>query len=281
VIDAGDQTPSNQGSAMPRVLIVDDEPRVLRSLEAALKSRFEISTARDAIQAQEILQGFEPIDVIVSDERMPKCPGHVFLKWAKDSHPHSTRILLTGMDNNTLLESIASADVYKCLPKPWNIQEFRQILDQAVLRSRALVNQSAKAKRSGTSRLCAMVVLDKGETYLDSYKLVGEELDGILATYFLDTPDDVISTILQNEGIGVLLIDLSIGDTDAAKLISVINNKRPSVSIIVTATPASAGHFMKNFGNSLNFQYITKPMSIKRIQPLILSAVEQYFSLHN
>jgi len=265
---------------LPKILIVDDEPRILRSLEAALKYKFDVYKTEDAIQAQNIMEGSKQFDIVVSDERMPKLLGHDFLKWVKDKHPHSVRFLLTSTEISDALEPIGSNDVYKCLSKPWNIQELQEILDQAVLKSRSLVSQAAESQRAN-SKQCAMAVLDVGETYSKTYQIVGQGFDCISRTYFFDTVEEVIHAMSQNFGIGVLLIDLSVGKTNTADLISELNKKHASVSIIVTNKPAYVGDFIQKYGKSHNFRFITKPMSLTRLRPIILGAVENHFrTLH-
>ena len=277
-METGVQNAGNQENSLPKILIVDDEPRVLRSLEAALKYKFDVVVAQDAIQARGILEESEQFNVVVSDERMPKCPGHVFLKWVKDNHPHSVRILLTSTDISSLKESIISADVYQCLSKPWNVKEFEEILEQAVLESQSLASLAPKERRSSAaSQHCAMAVLDLGATYLDTYQFLGEEINGIVGMYFFDSHEEVITAMEQHLGIGVLLVDLSIGISKAANLISEMNAKHPYVSIIVTDDPTHIENFTQSFEKSLVFKYITKPMSSKRLQPLISRALERYF----
>jgi len=58
-----------------RILIVDDEPRYLRLLEANLRTEgYEVATAQDGIQAIEIFSS-QPIDLILLDIMMPRLDG--------------------------------------------------------------------------------------------------------------------------------------------------------------------------------------------------------------
>lgn len=269
----------NGDNSLPRVLIVDDEPRVLRSLKAALKAKFDVSSAEDAAQAKMILLESERFDVIVSDERMPNCPGHTFLNWAKENYPDSVRILLTSSDISVLKESIEPADVYTCLQKPWNIKELQQILHQAVTKSRQLADQ-IKTDRRGLPPKCSMAVLDLGKTYVDSYMFLEGNLDGVSGIYFFDYPEEVISILSEGPGIGILLIDLSIGVVKSAKLIQDMNEKFSSVSIILTGEPAAIGVFMESFENPSLFDFITKPVSLFRLKPKVLNAVEKFVINH-
>jgi DNA-binding response OmpR family regulator len=58
-----------------RILIVDDEPRYLRLLEANLKTEgYEVTTAQDGVQALEVFSA-QPIDLVLLDVMMPRLDG--------------------------------------------------------------------------------------------------------------------------------------------------------------------------------------------------------------
>jgi DNA-binding response OmpR family regulator len=58
-----------------RILIVDDEPRYLRLLEANLRTEgYEVATAQDGVQALDIFSA-QPIDLVLLDVMMPRLDG--------------------------------------------------------------------------------------------------------------------------------------------------------------------------------------------------------------
>ncbi|HXF85993.1 MAG TPA: response regulator transcription factor [Anaerolineales bacterium] len=58
-----------------RILIVDDEPRYLRLLEANLRTEgYEVVTAQDGVQAVDVFSN-QPIDLVLMDVMMPKLDG--------------------------------------------------------------------------------------------------------------------------------------------------------------------------------------------------------------
>ena len=269
----------NQEYGRPRVLIVDDEPRVLRSLDAALKPRFDIAVAEDANQAPNILlESEEQFEVIVSDERMPRCTGLTLLKWASENRPHTVRILLTGSDLSKLQESIRSVGVYKCMSKPWNIEEFQKTLDQAALRSRTLVRQAINEQQSFSTRQCFLAVVAPENTDAEFYRSVGQNLLGILGTHFFHAPGEVTSAMSQvlGLGVGVLIVDLMIGVANAVKLIGELNETHGALSIIVVGEPGAISVLMKTFEQLRVYQYVPKPASIERMQSIVLSGARKY-----
>ena len=78
----------------PRVLFVDDEPRVTKALKRTLpKEAYTTLTASSGHEALQILAQ-EPIDIIVADERMPGICGSELLAQVCRTYPDTVRILL-------------------------------------------------------------------------------------------------------------------------------------------------------------------------------------------
>jgi DNA-binding NtrC family response regulator len=77
------------------ILVVDDEPDILRAFELSYGDDFTILTAGAGARALEIL-GAEDVSVIVSDQRMPGMDGSEFLERSMDVRPYAVRIVLTG-----------------------------------------------------------------------------------------------------------------------------------------------------------------------------------------
>jgi len=65
---------------MPRVLVVDDEPNILLSLEFLMQQAgFEVTTAEDAEQAQALISQQVP-DLILLDISLPGMSGFDLLE---------------------------------------------------------------------------------------------------------------------------------------------------------------------------------------------------------
>lgn len=109
--------PSNP--SRPRVLFVDDDPSVLGNIRRSLwREPLELLTAGSAADALTILQT-EPIDVVVSDEKMPNMGGAELLTIVRERHPDVCRILLSGhADVDAALRAINDARVFRFLTKP-------------------------------------------------------------------------------------------------------------------------------------------------------------------
>lgn len=102
-----------------RILLVDDERRLLEAFAKCYKNEFDISIAINPCIALDILRYDKPYAVIVSDMRMKEMDGIEFLKKAKLITPESIRILMTGYaDLQTALYAFNNDIIYRLLEKP-------------------------------------------------------------------------------------------------------------------------------------------------------------------
>lgn len=113
------------------ILYVDDELVNLNVFKATFRRDYDIFTANSAQEAMEILRK-QSIDLIISDQRMPKMTGVEFLKWSLAEYPHAIRIILTGFsDTEAIIRAINECDIYRYITKPWDIEEMRLALKKA------------------------------------------------------------------------------------------------------------------------------------------------------
>jgi two-component system NtrC family sensor kinase len=107
-----------------RLLLVDDEENILRSIRRVLrKGSWEIQTAPDAQKGLETFASFMPA-VVISDFRMPGMNGVEFLSRVKAIAPRTQRIMLTGQaDHQAIEEAINRSEVFRFVSKPWNDQQ--------------------------------------------------------------------------------------------------------------------------------------------------------------
>lgn len=116
----------------PAILVVDDEPAITRSLVRSLRDRFTVFTATTADEALEIIAR-EPIAVILTDQRMPDLSGVQLLEKARDLRPQAVGILISGYtDVSALVDALNLGNVRGFIPKPWDIQQLRHQLDEAL-----------------------------------------------------------------------------------------------------------------------------------------------------
>src|SRR5918996_105226 len=116
------------------VLVVDDEPRVLDSLEALLAMDYRVLRAERGDDALKLVVG-EDVAVILSDQRMPGMTGTELLARSREVAPDTVRVLLTAFtDADALMASINAANVYRFLLKPWEPNELVHTVQRGVER---------------------------------------------------------------------------------------------------------------------------------------------------
>ena len=119
--------------SVSKILVVDDEPGVLNALRRQLrKEPFEITATSSPEEALQLLSK-ERYAAVVSDERMPTMKGTHLLEKAREVSPDTVRIILTGyVDIQAAIEAINRGAVYRFITKPWNDEELRFAIRQAI-----------------------------------------------------------------------------------------------------------------------------------------------------
>jgi two-component system response regulator HupR/HoxA len=114
------------------VLVVDDEPDILRSFTFNYGDDFQVMTAASGAQGLQLLETQEPA-VIVADQRMPAMSGTEFLERSMTLRPEAMRIILTGYtDIDAIVQAINTSRIYRYVTKPWESEELRLTLRRAV-----------------------------------------------------------------------------------------------------------------------------------------------------
>ena len=115
------------------VLIVDDEVRILAALRRTLrKEGYEILVAESPMQAIEILEG-RRVDLVLSDEKMPRMSGVEFLQEAKRLCPYAARMMITGWSKAISSEQLESLGVDALIPKPWDDAQLKESIRKALV----------------------------------------------------------------------------------------------------------------------------------------------------
>ncbi len=114
------------------LLCVDDEPDIVDNLFRTFRKNYTVLTATSGEEAVELLR-VKPVDLIISDQRMPGLTGDEVLKAAKTLQPEAIRILLTGYsDLESLVKCVNEAAIYKYITKPWEPEYLKLTVNRAI-----------------------------------------------------------------------------------------------------------------------------------------------------
>jgi CheY-like chemotaxis protein len=127
------------GSILPCILCVDDEPRVTEGLALLLRRDYRAVTAAGGLAALEKLKEIGAPAVIMSDMRMPGMDGANFLKTVKRLYPETTRILLTGEPGrDAAVSAINEGQIFRFLTKPCAPEKVLAAIEAGVAHHRLL-----------------------------------------------------------------------------------------------------------------------------------------------
>ena len=137
---------------MYRLMLVDDEINILSALKRSLQriefdeldgERPEIETFVSARQALARLRR-APVDLIISDFRMPEMSGIEFLTEAMQAQPDVARLVLSGnADLDAVVDAINKVQIYRFIAKPWHDFELKTAVVQS-LAARSLVMENRR-----------------------------------------------------------------------------------------------------------------------------------------
>lgn len=122
---------------MNKVAIIDDEENILKALRRALsREKWEIQVFNSPNEAFEALK-LESVDLILTDYKMPYMSGVELLKKIAPYQPDAIKIILSGQaDLEGLMEAINTVGIYRFILKPWNDDELKFTLHQALKHSK-------------------------------------------------------------------------------------------------------------------------------------------------
>jgi DNA-binding NtrC family response regulator len=125
------------------LLIVDDEPRILSALRRSLRREpFEVGAVESSREALHHLETL-PVDIILSDHKMPGMTGVQLLAAASQLRPNAPRILITGWTEEIPPEDMEAIGVFAVLNKPWDDAELKETL-RAAAKARHAEQQAAQ-----------------------------------------------------------------------------------------------------------------------------------------
>ena len=129
------------------LLLVDDEVNVLKSLMRLLHAHnYRLLMAACGSEAL-ALMAREPVDLVISDMRMPHMDGAELLARIRQQWPETMRLLLTGhADMTQTVAAINQGEIYRYIAKPWHDDELLLIVAQA-LEQQKLKRENARLQQ--------------------------------------------------------------------------------------------------------------------------------------
>lgn len=135
---------------MYKVLIVDDEPTILKGLRCIINwEEFGLEIAGQAsngIEAIEIIENLR-IDILITDIKMPELNGLELIRYVNDKGLNFKFIVLSGYDDFEFVKEAAKLGIENYLLKPINVDELTSTLINAVNKIESELNKQIVLKK--------------------------------------------------------------------------------------------------------------------------------------
>lgn len=246
-----------------RVLFVDDELRIVNLLRMTFRSTYEVFVATSGEEALQILST-QPIDVIVSDQRMPGMAGTELLSRAVNVSPATMRVLLTGYsDLAAIVGSVNDGEIYRFVNKPWDQDDLRRTIEEAVVASR---NTRAAFADQTSSRA---VVTERKPQELPYVMLIGESQPDLQAMHeVLHSEHRIISAMTLDEAIlmterfdiGVIVAEVSASSRATTDFLALLKQHYPYITTVMLTASEDSDFVIRLINHAQIFRFQLKPL---------------------
>jgi DNA-binding NtrC family response regulator len=163
-----------------RIMFVDDEEGVRLSWNRFLSERgFDVKTVSDGNSAISALQE-EPVDVVVSDLRMPGADGLDLLSWVKTNRPETRFILLTGYGSDAVERMARELGAFEYLNKPISPEALSTIITAAAQLGLLKDEAEEEAEVVEAAQVAAVAEALPDQDMLSEARAAAEESHGLL-----------------------------------------------------------------------------------------------------
>lgn len=259
-------------TAPVRILFVDDEERILRSLAMQFRRHYEVLTESDPQRALQRLRE-EPVHVLVSDQRMPQMTGAQLLAEAREIAPNTLRILLTGYsDLDAAVDALNDGGIFRYLTKPWDQQEMAFTLRQA---AELAMRQAQPAQMPDSRTLSAPLTVLSLDDEADTLAVLDEFC--VAGGHRLLRARNLAEAMLQlnSESVDILVSDMKLAGEDTAPLLKTLAQAHPRLLSLVVTPFQDTQALLRLVNEAQIFRYLPKPVRRGLFEKGLKAAAEQ------
>ncbi|WP_332739056.1 response regulator [Hydrogenophaga sp.] len=267
-------------ASLPRVLCVDDEPGLLRSLRWLLRGQYEVAVAGSGLDGLALLSA-EHFDVVISDQRMPGMTGTEFLERAKRVSPRSIRLLLTGYsDFNAVLSSVNESEIFRFISKPWDNQKLLDTVSDAAKVAR--MTQTSWVDCQDSLDADGSDTFHEGVLVFDNDSKAAAQWQASVktATNIVCTSDigEAVNQLTRRK-IAVLITDIQGARSQQMDLIRAIRRNQPQVVVLVYSQERDSAVIGRLINEGQIYRFIAKPAGPEYLNRTLRSALTRHRQL--
>lgn len=233
------------------ILCVDDESTILSSLKTELKGIFpkdyliEVAeSGDDALElVNELLEDNHHISLVISDYLMPQMKGDEVLKHIHLKSPKTVKIMLTGQATiEGVANAIKDARLYRYISKPWQQEDFKLTVTEAVERYKQdlkLEEKNAALEELTAQQAELIEKLYQNELHLQKTLETESKLKEIASRF---VPNEFLALLGCND-----LIDICLGDAKQQDMSVLFCDIRDFTQLSEDMTPSESFNFINSY----------------------------------
>jgi ActR/RegA family two-component response regulator len=208
-----------------KILLVDDEPKVLAAIKRQLRKEFRFETALSGEEALKVIDEKGPFAVVVSDYKMPGMNGIDFLCKVKTVDPDTVRMMLTGSaDMSTAIQAVNEGSIFQFHPKPCPADTLGKAIKSGIDKYRTTTDSQTEMKKVKMSLEQAsriqQTLMPKSDPHVEGYDIAGKSIwcDETSGDYY----DFIHPGDWNQEKIGIVVADVIGHGISAALLMTTV-----------------------------------------------------------
>ena len=262
------------GIKQARLLLIDDEERILTALKSLFRQRYHVFTTTDGNKALDFIKKYH-VHVIISDQRMPIMPGVELLRRSQEISPTSVRILLTGYsDLAAIVGSINDGEVYRFISKPWDNTDLQTIIAEAATIGLQLADTKTPATALPSKMDAGVLVIDRDE---EIFRVVRELVGGLCPVVYAADADAALA-VMQAREIGVVITDVDAGHGQLTDMLKLLKQENPQILTIVATTASDSELVIELINEAQIFRFLNRPVNVKLLKGHVHAALQRYLT---
>lgn len=270
---------TDQPARKPCILFVDDEPRILTTMRVLFRRSYDVLVATSGAEALELMRN-NPVDVIVSDQRMPEMTGIELLRQARELRPNAMRVLLTGYSElNAIIGSINEGEIFRFVNKPWSNEDLQDTVAKAVDAAKVdyaslMAGAQHEVDNAAPGPAPGVLILDSDPGGRTSLQAVLKK--DFAEVYTASNVAECAQLLLENPSIGVIVTEAYVQGKPVTSLLALLKQYQPQLVSVVITDRADANNAIAMINHGQVYRFLLKPLRDGMTKLNVVSALRHH-----